>query len=210
MPLVVHPHFHRRRTGVTAHTELVVSELARTGASAWEARAMGEHLAAHVPRIAWGELWRRLGHEPIVWHAHRNHELLAGLLLRLLGREVRLVYTRHGGGRPGRLTRLLARRAERLVTLNAQGAEWMGMPSTLIGHGVDLTRFSPPEDREAAWRALGLGGHHGVGVVGRLRPAKGQGWTLGPSLRCLSIGSNHRFDILTCVEAADVVDIGTP
>ncbi|MFY0582639.1 hypothetical protein ACN28S_57625 [Cystobacter fuscus] len=39
MPLVVHPHFHRRRTGVTAHTEVVVSELARTS----ETRALGRH-----------------------------------------------------------------------------------------------------------------------------------------------------------------------
>ena len=115
MSLVVHPHFHRRRTGVTAHTELVVTELARTS----ETRALGELLAARVPRITWGELWRRLRTEPLVWHAHRNNELLVGLLLRLLGREVRLVYTRHGGGRPGRFTRLLARQAERLVTLNA-------------------------------------------------------------------------------------------
>ncbi|ATB34737.1 glycosyl transferase [Cystobacter fuscus] len=171
MSLVVHPHFHRRRTGVTAHTEVVVSELARTS----ETRALGRHLAAHVPRIAWGELWRRLRQEPVVWHAHRNNEMLVGLLLRLLSRQVRLVYTRHGGTRPGRLTRLLARQAERLITLNAQGAEWMGMPSALIGHGVDLARFVPPADRDAAWKALGLGGRHGVGVVGRIRPPKGQG-----------------------------------
>ena len=98
--LIVHPHFHRRRTGVTAHTERIVTELARL----METRAVGGHLEADVPRIAWSELWRRIRREPVVWHAHRNNELLAGLLLRLVGREVRLVYTRHGGTRPGRLT----------------------------------------------------------------------------------------------------------
>jgi mannosyltransferase len=156
MPLVVHPHFHRRRTGVTAHTELIVPELARL----MEARALGGHLAPEVPRLAWGELWRRVRGEPVVWHAHRNNELLFGLLLRLLGRQVRLVYTRHGAFAPSGFTRLLARFAEQLVTLNAQGAEFMGLPSRIVTHGVDLGRFRPPEDREA---------------VGRIRPPKGQG-----------------------------------
>jgi mannosyltransferase len=171
MPLVIHPHFHRRRTGVTAHTERIVSELARL----METRALGGHLAADVPRIGWGELWRRIRSEPVVWHAHRNNELLVGLLLRLLGREVRLVYTRHGGGVPSGFTRFLARFAEQLVTLNAQSAGWMGRPSRTIGHGVDLERFVPPADRAEAWRKLGLGGRYGVGVVGRVRPMKGQG-----------------------------------
>jgi mannosyltransferase len=170
-PLVIHPHFHRRRTGVTAHTERIVPELGRL----MEARAVGRHLAPEVPRIGWGELWRRIRREPVVWHAHRNHELLLGLLLRLVGRRVRLVYTRHGGTRPGRFTRLLTRYAEQLVTLNAQAARWQGRPSRVVPHGVDLERFRPPEDREAAWRALGLGGRYGVGVVGRVRPSKGQG-----------------------------------
>ncbi|MGZ3460137.1 MAG: glycosyltransferase family 4 protein, partial [Archangium sp.] len=161
----------RRRSGVTAHTELIVLELARL----LETRAVGRHLAREVPRIAWGELWRRLRQEPVIWHAHRNNELLFGFLLRLLGQQVRLVYTRHGPFRPGGFTRLLTRYADQLVTLNAQGAEWMGRPSHLVTHGVDLERFVPPVDRAEAWRALGLGGRYGVGVVGRVRPNKGQG-----------------------------------
>ncbi|QRN97252.1 glycosyltransferase family 4 protein [Archangium violaceum] len=171
MPLVVHPHFHRRRTGVTAHTELIVPELARL----METRALGRHLAADVPRIAWSELWRRIRREPVVWHAHRNNELLVGLLLRLLGREVRLVYTRHGGSVPGWFTRVITRYADQLVTLNAQSAGFMRRPSRTISHGVDLGRFVPPADRAEAWRKLGLGGRYGVGVVGRVRPMKGQG-----------------------------------
>lgn len=171
MSLVVHPHFHRRRTGVTAHTELIVPALGRM----METRALGQHLAGEVPRIGWRELWRRIRHEPVIWHAHRNNEMLLGLLLRLLGSRVRLVYTRHGSTPPGRYTRWLAARAEQLVTLNAEVAGFMGMPSEVVTHGVDLERFRPPEDRTGAWKALGLGGRHGVGVVGRVRAAKGQG-----------------------------------
>ena len=49
------------------------------------------------------------------------------------------------------------------------------MPSTIVGHGIDLERFQPPVDRDEAWRKLGLGGRYGVGVVGRIRKEKGQG-----------------------------------
>lgn len=171
MPLVVHPHFHRRRTGVTTHTEFVVRELARSV----ESRAVGWNLSPDVPRISWGELWRRVRSEPVVWHAHRNNELLFGLLLRALGTRVRFVYTRHGSYRPSRFTRMVARLAQQVVTLNAGNAEWMGMRSQVVPHGLDLARFSPPEDRVAAWAHLGLGGRYGVGVVNRVRPNKGQG-----------------------------------
>lgn len=171
MPLVIHPHFHSRRTGVTRHVETVVPVLSR-----WmETFTIGRGLEGHLPRIGWRALWRRLRHEPVVWHAHRNNELLAGLLLKLLGRQVKVVFTRHASMPPSSFTRLLARRAQGLVSLTPQVAEVMGLPSTVISHGVDLARFAPSPERSAAWSRLGLGGRYGMGVIGRVRPAKGQG-----------------------------------
>jgi mannosyltransferase len=166
--LVVHPHFHRRRTGVTAHTEAIVTAL---GAGV-EARAMGSLLEA-LPRTSWGDVWRRAGQEDVVWHAHRNNELLAGLVLRALGRRVRVVFTRHGGTKPGWYTRWLMRGADALVTLNQELAQLTGPRTKVIGHGVDLRRFVPG-DRSAALTALTLSGRV-FGVVGRVRPDKGQG-----------------------------------
>jgi mannosyltransferase len=171
MPLVIHPHFHRRYTGVTRHVESVVPELGRD----LETRAIGSHLGQALPRLRWGELLRRIRNEPVVWHAHRNNELLVGMLLRLLSRRVRLVFTRHTSKAPGTYTRWLARRADALVALTSEVAEAMALPSTIVPHGIDLTRFQPPEDRMEAWRKLGLGGRYGVGVVGRIRKEKGQG-----------------------------------
>jgi mannosyltransferase len=169
--LVVHPHFHPRRTGVTAHTEAIVGELARVG----EAAALGQALTHGLPRTTLLEVWRRAAREPVVWHAHRNNELLWGLGLRLLGRRLRIVFTRHGGGAPGWFTRLLMRGADERVTLNSELAGVMGLGTHVIAHGVDLARFRPPVSRAAAWAALGLPGRRGVGVVGRVRPEKGQG-----------------------------------
>jgi mannosyltransferase len=151
--------------------ETVVPVLARS----METLTVGRALEGQLPRIGWRALWRRLRHEPVVWHAHRNNELIAGLLLSLFGRQVKVVFTRHASMRPSAFTRLLARRAHRLVSLTPQVAEVMGLPSTIIAHGVDLERFAPSPDRSAAWSRLGLGGRYGLGVIGRVRPAKGQG-----------------------------------
>jgi mannosyltransferase len=171
MTLVIHPHFHRRYTGVTRHVELVVPELAKH----WETQAIGSCLGEHIPHIRWGELLERARREPVIWHAHRNNELLVGFLLKLLGREVKLVFTRHTSKEPSGFTRLIARGADALVALTRQIEEVIGLPSTIVSHGIDLTRFRPPENRAEAWKKLGQGGRYGVGVIGRIRKEKGQG-----------------------------------
>lgn len=171
MPLVVHPHFHRRYSGATRHVEDIVPALAtRT-----ETRVMGWLRNTGLPRISALELLQRARREPLVWHAHRVHELLVGLAVKAWGRNVRLIWTRHSTGRPSRFTRLVVRHADQIVSVSQESAETLGVASTTIGHGVDLTRFHPPADRAAAWEALKLGGRFGICVVGRVRPDKGQG-----------------------------------
>jgi mannosyltransferase len=168
--LVVHPHFHARRSGATTHVEAVLPGIARV----FEARALGDALDPALPRIRWPELWRRIRAGPVVWHAHRNNELALGLVLRWLGCHVRLVFTRHASVQPGWLTRTLMRRADQVVSLTPDIAQSVSLPSTVVAHGVDLNRFRPPGDRDRAWLALGQGGQFGIGVLGRIRPEKGQ------------------------------------
>ena len=167
--LVVHPHFHARYTGATRHVESVLPALAQQV----DARVIGDVRDSALPRIGWGELLRHRG--PIVWHAHRVNELLVGLCLRLFKRHLRVVWTRHSTGRPAGFTAFLARRADRVVSVSPETAETLGLPSTVVTHGVDLARFAAPPDRAQAWAALGLGGKYGVGVIGRVRHDKGQG-----------------------------------
>jgi mannosyltransferase len=168
--LVVHPHFHPRRSGVTGHTELIVPALA----TACEARAIGALLPPAVPRITFSEVWRRARTETVVWHAHRNNELLCGLFLRLFRPRTRVVFTSHSPRPHGLFTHFLIRFVDALVTLNAALASFIKRPSRIVQHGLDLTRFHPPADRAQAWKALGLEGERGLGVVGRVRPNKGQ------------------------------------
>lgn len=170
--LVVHPHFHPRRTGVTAHTELIVPAL---GAHHEARIAGGAVLDPALPRITLGEVLARAAREPVIWHAHRNNELLTGLALRAARPKLRVVATSHNPYPPGRYSRFLYRRADALVTLNDVCAQWVRCASRVVHHGVDLRRFRPPSDRAQAFAALGLPGERAVGVVGRVRENKGQG-----------------------------------
>jgi mannosyltransferase len=167
--LVVHSHFHRRRSGATTHIEAVVPELQRT----MDVRTIGSRLSPALPHISVRELLHARG--AIVWHSHRVNELIWGLLLRLVRGDTRLVFTRHHGGKPSWFTRFVVRRADRVIALTRDVARELTIPAEVVGHGIDLAHFSPPADRSESWRSLGLGGAYGIGVVGRVRPSKGSG-----------------------------------
>jgi mannosyltransferase len=172
MTLVVHPHIHPRRTGVTTHTESIVTALAPHV----EARVWGRTVSKALPSITLPEVLRRAKTEEVIWHAHRNNEMLLGHSLRVLRPKLKLVYTRHGSYAPSGLTVKLAGTADAVVTLNQGAHATLGVPSTLIPHGLDLKRVFPPKGpRDEAWKKLGLGGTYGVGVIGRIRENKGQG-----------------------------------
>jgi mannosyltransferase len=166
---LVHLHLHRRRTGVTRHVEDVVRALSQGGARAW-----GWALGSDVPQAQFLDVWRWARSGGLILHAHRNLELLLALVLRGVGRGVRVAWTRHGTGRPSGWTRWLARQADVRVCLSEEGARELGLASIVVPHGVDVLVFHPPASRAAAWAALGVGGERGVAVVGRIRPAKGQ------------------------------------
>lgn len=168
--LVVHPHFHSRHTGVTTHTAAIIPALAPHAEVKWTGRFLPEALGF----LKLGEVWARSASEPVVWHAHRNNELLLGLWLRLFRPKLKVVFTRHGSYPPSAFTRWIARRANKLITLNEENAGWMKAESTVVPHGVDLARFVPPASRADAWAKLGQGGDFGIGVVGRIRENKGQ------------------------------------
>ncbi len=171
MTLIVHPHFHRRRTGVTRHVEDIVIGLQP------EAVATGNSLSPSVPKASMLSLWARMRREPTIWHAHRLNELYLGLFFRLLLPDtVKVVFTRHAGARPSRWTRFWARMADRVIALTSEARGTLALDEArIIGHGVDLAVFTPPRSRVEMWSALNLGAQRGIGVIGRIRPAKGQG-----------------------------------
>jgi mannosyltransferase len=169
--LVVQVHWHHRRSGVTTHVESICGPLAKD----FEVRWLGSERPASVPAITTGEVFARAGRETVIWHAHRNNDLLFATQARLLRPKLKVVFTRHGSYPPGTFSRWVAKWADVMITLNEENAGWMKAPSVVIPHGVDTARFSPPASREQAWAALGQGGRYGIGVAGRVRENKGQG-----------------------------------
>ncbi len=142
--------------------------------------ATGTALAPGTRRLSLREIFRRLQTEPLVWHAHRLNELYVALLVRLLAppRRVHVVFTRHHATRASWWTRLWARRADLVVALTPEGRDNLGVAhAQLVPHGVDTQVFRPPTTpRTQAFAALGVSDRPlGMGVIGRVRPSKGQG-----------------------------------
>ena len=113
---IVAPNFTRHLSGVTSTLERVLPVLARDAKIA----AFGHGLARTMPRMRLRDL-PALWHKPAfgefrVWHARRNIEMLAGIVLRdVLGFPLRLVFTSASQRQHTRWTRLLIDRMDALI-----------------------------------------------------------------------------------------------
>src|SRR3954451_23206543 len=84
------PNLHRRYSGVTATNRMVAPKLARLFRAAW----LGPDAPAGVAGMNFSDLlkfWRR--DKPLIWHARRNDEMIAAVLLKRLGWPLKLVFT---------------------------------------------------------------------------------------------------------------------
>jgi glycosyltransferase involved in cell wall biosynthesis len=137
--------------------------------------AMGFHIPEGIPRIRFRQFWRHCRRGPWrIWHARRNIDMLAGLVLRhLLRFNLILVFTSAAQRRHSWITRFYYRHMDGLIATTSKAASFLYREAVVVRHGVDATVFFPPEDRAAAWAERGLPGRHGIGVFGRIRPRKG-------------------------------------
>src|ERR1700722_15345989 len=164
------PNLHRRYSGVTATNRMVAPKLAKMFRTAW----LGPDAPDGVARIGLGELaklWRR--RTPLIWHARRNNEMIAGVLLRLLGWPLKLVFTSAAQRHHTWITRWLMRRMDAIIATSDISASYLKCQATIIPHGVDTDIYPPPADRAAAFAATGLPGRYAIGCFGRVRAQKG-------------------------------------
>src|ERR1700710_1157528 len=164
------PNLHRRYSGVTATNRMVAPKLARMFRAAW----LGPDAPDDMARIGAADLmrlWRR--REPVIWHARRNNEMIAGVLLRSLGWPLRLVFTSAAQRHHSWITRWLIRQMDAVIATSDISASFLKRPATVIPHGVDTGRYAPPADRAAAFAAAGLPGRYAIGCFGRVRAPKG-------------------------------------
>src|ERR1700743_500494 len=142
------PNLHRRYSGVTATNRMVAPKLAKRLRAAW----FGSNAPDDIARLRMFDLlrlWRRP--RPLIWHARRNNEMIAGVLLRALGWPLKLVFTSAAQPHHTWLTRWLIRKMDAIIATSSISASYLKRESTVMMHGVDTETYAPPADRDAAF-----------------------------------------------------------
>src|ERR1700761_7865425 len=106
------PNLHRRYSGVTATNRMVAPRLARLLRAAW----FGSDAPVGIAQMGVKDLlslWRRRA--PLIWHARRNNEMIAGVALRALGWPLKLVFTSAAQRHHSWITRWLIRRMDAII-----------------------------------------------------------------------------------------------
>ena len=180
MPLSPNPevivfNLKERYTGVSA----TVNALVPLQMAQWQLGYCGTTLSNGVQGMTLREAIRISRRPPPgrafrIWHVRRDHEMMAGLWARdMLRLPIRLVFTSAAQHRHGWFPRWLISRMNAVISTTDEAASFVPNTTAVIAHGIDLTRFSPPPDKLAAWADSGLPGRYGIGVFGRVRPDKG-------------------------------------
>ncbi len=171
---VIAPNFKRRLSGVTSTIVRLVPLQRQQIAIA----TAGSGLPRDMPHLSAAQLILMRRNGPAgsrVWHARRNVEMLAGLALKyLLGKRLKLLFTsasqRHHSG----YTKWLISQMDRVIATSAKGAAYLEKPAQVVHHGINTEEFSPPADKAALRRELGLPDDAIlIGCYGRIRAQKG-------------------------------------
>lgn len=163
---VIAPNLKRRLSGVTATVlRLVPIQARRIGIV-----TTGPGLPPDLPHVP---LWRIpfLPRRPRVWHARRNSDLLAGVVLqRVLRSDLRMIFTSSSPRVRSGWTRWLIGHCSALVATGTRNAAVMPatIETTLIPHGIDTAAFAPQPPGFFA-----LPGQRLIGCFGRIREKKG-------------------------------------
>jgi mannosyltransferase len=164
------PNLHRRYSGVTATNRMVSPKLAKMFRAGW----LGRNAPDGITRIGVADLlklWRR--RNSLIWHARRNNEMIAGVLLRSLGWPLKLVFTSAAQRHHSWITRWLILRMDAIIATSDLSASYLERKATVIMHGVDTGVYAPPPDRAAAFAQAALPGRYAIGCFGRVRAQKG-------------------------------------
>ncbi|MCX7321016.1 MAG: glycosyltransferase [Hyphomicrobiales bacterium] len=167
---VIITNLHWRYSGVTATNRMVAPKLAAMIDAAW----LGSDIPDGIARLSFGgllRLWMR--RTPVIWHARRNNEMIAGVVLRALGWPLKLLFTSAAQRHHSWITRWLIRRMDAIIATSDASASYLKREATVVTHGVDTERYAPPADRAAAFAESKLPGRYAIGCFGRVRAQKG-------------------------------------
>jgi mannosyltransferase len=151
----------RRYSGVNASMGAVIPEQLKHERIV----TIGWNVPGGTPQIGWGMVLRHRRDRWRIWHARRNTDMAAGILLRMLGWKYKLVFTSAALREKTWTTRFLVRRMDAVIATTAKAASFLPVPATVVMHGVNLEKFHPPADEK----------ENLIGDFGRIRESKGSG-----------------------------------
>jgi mannosyltransferase len=171
---VVIPNLNWRYSGGTAVNRTIAPLIAKRWRAAW----LGPDRPEGIAGLSLGDLARLRFRAPThgkvrIWHARRNVEMIAGLLLNLFGCGFALIFNSASQRPKTWLTNFLIARMDAVIATSEMAAQYILRPATVIHHGIDVDLYSPPADRRAAFAEAGLPGKYGIGIFGRVRRQKG-------------------------------------
>ena len=171
---VIIPNLNWRYSGGTAVNRTIAPLVAKRCKAAWFGPDRPEGIAGLSPGDLARLRFRAPAHgKPRIWHARRNVEMIAGLLLNLLGYRFAMIFNSASQRRKTRFTNFLIARMDAVIATSEVAAGFIERPATVIHHGVDVDLYSPPVDRRAAFAETGLPGRYAIGIFGRVRRQKG-------------------------------------
>tara|TARA_R110002049_G_scaffold19876_8_gene73971 strand:- start:579 stop:1568 length:990 start_codon:yes stop_codon:yes gene_type:complete len=164
-PVLIHTHFHKRRTGVTRSIENVLPFFSQT----YETYVYG--YGVEGDKLTTSKLKTILfSDREVIVHCHRNNEIMRMLFFRFLGAKFTLIATRHAETKPSGLTLKLLKKADKIITLIESMSSNLGIKNTVVGHGVDVKLFYP----KGNVHLKNIKQENIILCAGRVRKAKGQ------------------------------------
>lgn len=171
---VIAPNLKQRLSGVTSTIVQLVPVQARELGIA----VFGPGLPDSLPRMRWWQLLlllrRPASGRPRIWHARRNTEMVAGIVLRHIFRaQIRLVFTSAAQRDHRPFTKWLIRQMDGVIATSRLSGRFLEVPHKVVMHGVDLDKFHPPRSADDEFAATDLPGKYAIGCFGRVRSSKG-------------------------------------
>lgn len=164
-PILIHTHFHRRRTGVTRSIENVLPYFNKN----FSTYVYGYGVEGDI--ISFNQILKLVfSKTDFVMHCHRNNEIIRALFFRLLGGKFKLISTRHAETTPSSFTQFLHKKTDVVVTLTKSMATSLPFMTTIIGHGVDINEFKPSGNSKLPF----ISQKNIISCAGRIRDKKGQ------------------------------------
>jgi mannosyltransferase len=190
-PLLIHTHFHNRRTGLTRSVENVFPLFD----TYFESYIHGYGIEGR--KISFNKLLKLVcSKKYFVMHCHRNNEIMRALLFKFLGGNFKLISTRHAESNPSGLTKFLLKKSDVIIALTKSMQAALDFPTQVVGHGVDISSFKP----NGLEKRAEISQKNIITCAGRVRKAKGQKFLLEAIAPILKENSDWALTIVGKIE----------